>query len=103
MNKNKIIEKIKNIISNYGAFGSGEIEQDGGTYSPCVASMGPYVSLAEYFTKDAVEVNIYDPEGFSSDAMETYELTYEELKISTLKEVLKLAKGYEKIQEEENA
>jgi hypothetical protein len=98
MSKKTIIEKIKEIISVYGPFGSGEVEQNGGTYSPCIASMGSLVSLAEYFTNDKVEVNIYEPESFSSDAMDSYDLTYEDLKVSTLKEILKLAKGYAEIQ-----
>lgn len=101
MKKKEIIAKIKNIIEDYGSFSSGEIEVAGGTYSPCVSSLGNYVGLAEYFEIDKVEVNIYDPTGFSSDAMDSYEAQYEDLSKEVLSEILKLAEQYKILQEEE--
>lgn len=101
MKKKEIIAKIKNIIEDYGSFGSGEImEATGETYSPCVSSLGNYVGLAEYFELDKVEVNIYEPTGFSSDAMDSYEAQYEDLSKEVLSEILKLAEQYKNIQEE---
>lgn len=98
MQKKSIIKRIKNIIENYGAFGVGEVEQDGISYSPCVNEMGNLVALAEYFSDD-VEVSIYDPTGFSSDPIDTYNVSYEELSKEVLEEILTIAELYEVDQE----
>jgi hypothetical protein len=96
MRKPTIIKHIKRIIEEWGAFGSGEIEGSlGETYSPCVNSMGGLVALAEYFKPNEVEVNVYDPESFSSDAMHTYTVSYEDLSKDALEEILTLAEQYE--------
>ena len=90
MRKPTIIKHIKRIIEEWGAFGSGET-CSGETYSPCVNSMGGLVALAEYFNLNEVEVNVYDPESFSSDAMHTYTVSYEGLSKDALEEILTLA------------
>ena len=59
--KTSVIRKIQRIIEEWGSFGSGEVEVGGETNSPCVNTMGNMVALAEYFNKDEVEVNVYDP------------------------------------------
>jgi hypothetical protein len=98
MQKRTIIKKIKSIIENYGAFGVGEVEQDGISYSPCVNEMGNLVALAEYFSDD-VEVSVYDPTGFSSDPIDSYNVAYEDLSKEVLEEILFLADLYETDQE----
>ena len=98
MQKRTIIKRIKDIIEKHGSFGSGEVEQGGESYSPCVNSMGNLVSLAEYFSDD-VEVNVYDPTGFSSDPIDTYNVSYEELSKDVLEEILIIAELYEVDQE----
>jgi hypothetical protein len=96
MRKPTIIKHIKRIIEKWGAFGSGEIEGSlGETYSPCVNSMGGLVALAEYFKPNEVEVNVYDPESFSSDAMHTYTVSYEDLSKDALEEILDLCDQYD--------
>jgi len=96
MRKPTIIKHIKRIIEEWGAFGSGEVEGSlGETYSPCVNSMGGLVALAEYFNLNEVEVNVYDPESFSSDAMHTYTVSYEDLSKDALKEILDLCDQYD--------
>ena len=96
MRKPTIIKNIKRIIEKWGAFGSGEVECSlGETYSPCVNSMGGLVALAEYFNLNEVEVNVYDPESFSSDAMHTYTVSYEDLSKDALEEILDLCDQYD--------
>jgi hypothetical protein len=99
MEKEQIIEEIKGIIENYGSFGSDEVEQAGGSYSPCVNEMGNLVALAECFNSTAIAVNIYDPTSFSSDPIDDYDLTYEELDKDTLEQILFIAELFETDQE----
>ena len=93
--KKSIIKDIKKIISEWGSFGSGEVEQGGETYSPCVNSMGGLVALAEYFKIDGVDVNVYEPESISSDSIHEYEVEYEDLPKDVLEEILTLCEQYE--------
>jgi hypothetical protein len=96
MRKPTIIKHIQRIIEEWGAFGSGEVEGSlGETYSPCVNSMGNLVALAENFYSDDVEVNVYNPSGFSSDPIDTYNVSYEDLGKDVLLEILTLAEQYE--------
>ena len=96
MQKEEIIKKIKEIIAEFGGFGTGEVEAD---CSPCVGSLGNYVGLAEEFNLNGVEVNVYMPSGFSSDPVDDYELTYEELEKDVLEEILALCEQYKESQE----
>lgn len=102
MKKADIIKKIKAIIKKWGVFGSGEVEIDGETSSPCVNEMGGLIALAEYFNREAVAVEVYEPASMSSDSMHSYTISYEELDTTTLKKILKMAKIYAKNQEGEN-
>ena len=96
MQKKTIIKRIKSIIQNYGTFNSGEVD---GAEGICVNEMGNYVGLAEYFNGTTIEVNVYEPDSFSSDPIDDYELTYEELSKETLEEILFVAEMYETDQE----
>jgi hypothetical protein len=96
MQKRTIIKRIRAIITEWGSFGSGEVEGSlGETYSPCVVSMGNLVALAEYFKLNEVDVNVYNPSGFSSDPVDDYTLTYEELPKDVLLEILYIAEAYD--------
>ena len=99
MQKEEIIKKIKEIIAEFGGFGTGEVEAD---CSPCVGSLGNYVGLAEEFNLNGVEVNVYMPSGFSSDPEDEYGMTYEELDTDVLEEILLLCEKYKEQQLEEN-
>jgi hypothetical protein len=101
MEKEQIIEEIKKIIVEVGGFGIGEVEEDGISYSPCVNEMGNFVALAEEFNLNEVEVNVYNPNSFSSDPIDDYTLTYEELDKDVLEEILALCEQYKESQEEE--
>ena len=95
MQKRTIIKKIKSIIENYGSFNIGEVD---GVDGICVNEMGNLVALAEYFSDD-VEVSVYDPTGFSSDPLDSYNVDYEDLSKEVLEEILFLADLYETDQE----
>jgi len=96
MQKRTIIKRIKSIIENYGTFSIGEVF---GADGICVNEMGNLVALVEYFNSTTVEVNIYDANSFSSDPIDDYELTYEELDKDTLEQILFIAEMYETDQE----
>lgn len=96
MQKRTIIKNIKSIIENYGTFNIGEVE---GADGICVNEMGNLVALAEYFNGTTIEVNVYDPNSFSSDPISDYELTYEELDKDTLEQILFIAELFETDQE----
>ena len=61
--------------------------------------MGNLVAVAEYFNGTTIEVNIYDANSFSSDPIDDYELTYEELDKEILEQILFVAELYEADQE----
>jgi hypothetical protein len=96
MTKKTIIKKIKAIIVNYGSFSAAEVELE---QSPCVSVMGTLVAMAEEFKHDVVVINVYKPDGISSDPIDEYEQTYEELPKDVLEEILRIAENYEVDQE----
>lgn len=92
--KKELIAEIKEIISEYGSFGTGEVQA---SYSPSVPNQkGNLVHLVEYFNQDDVDVEVYDDE----IEVDSYTLTYEELDQENLEYILELAQAYKEIQEE---
>jgi hypothetical protein len=61
--------------------------------------MGKFIGLAEYFNRTSVEVKVYEPESFSSDEIDSYELIYDDLTVDVLEEILFVADLYETDQE----
>ena len=96
MKKEKIIKQIKSIIEKHETFSIGEVE---GANGICVNGMGNLVAVAEYFNGTTIDVNIYDANSFSSDPIDDYELTYEELDKEILEQILFVAELYEADQE----
>jgi len=96
MQKKTIIKRIKSIIEKHETFSIGEVD---GADGICVNEIGNLVALAEYFNGTTIEVNVFDPNSFSSDPISDYELTYEDLSKDTLQEILYLAELYEVDQE----
>ncbi len=91
--KEELIESIKDILKNYGCFNLGELDvNNDGVF---VNEMGSLIALAEYFTEDYVEVNVYKPSSISSDALETYESDYEDLSVDVLQEILDKCQTWE--------
>ena len=95
MQKRTIIKRINTIIKEFGSFGSGEVETNGETYSPCVGELGNYVGLAEYFEQGKATINIYDPSSFSSDPMDEYDMDYVDMSKDILNEILLVAEMWE--------
>ena len=94
--KKELITEIKEIISEYGGFGIGEVQA---SYSPSVPNQkGNLTHLVEYFNQDDVDVEVYNNE----IEVDSYTLTYEELDQENLEYILELAQAYKEIQEEEN-
>ena len=93
MNKQEVIERIQAVLVNWGAFSIGEV--DGEDVSPCVASHGNIVDLAEYFNNTGVTVEVYQPNSHSSDPIDTYDMDYEELELDILEEILMIAERYD--------
>ena len=93
MEKKEVIERIKSLLSTYGCFGLGELEECDS--SPCVGTLGSVVGLAEYFTEDYVEVSVYNPSSISSDAIDEYEEKYENLSEDVLQEIELLCEQWE--------
>ena len=94
--KKELITEIKEIISEYGGFGTGGVQA---SYSPSVPNQkGNLVHSVEYFNQDDVDVEVYDDE----IEVDNYTLTYEELDQENLEYILELAQAYKEIQEEEN-
>ena len=93
MNKQEVIEKIQAVLVNWGEFSIGEV--DGEDVSPCIASHGNLVDLAEHFNNTSVGIEVYYPSSHSSDAIDCYDLDYEELELDTLEEILMIAERYD--------
>lgn len=84
--RDETIKTIKRILNEYGCFSVGELDEE--VNGICVSELGNYVGLAEYFTQDYVEVNVYEPSSMSSDEIDSYEEQYENLNDDVLKEIL---------------
>lgn len=97
--KEALINRIKDILKFYGCFNISELDQYDNT--PCVATMGNFVALADYYTEDYVEVSVYNPRSISSDPIDEYEEQYENLSEDVLKEILVLCEQWEKQSEKE--
>ena len=94
--KRDLIQEIKEIIDNYGAFGTGEIEA---SYSPSVDNQkGNLSHLIEYFDKESVDVEVY---GNNDESVDEYSLTYEELDVENLEYILELCQAWQEINTEE--
>lgn len=93
MKKQEVINSIQEILVRWGEFSIGEVE--GEDVSPCVASHGSLIDLAEHFNNTGVTVEVYNPTGFSSDSIDTYDLDYENLDLDILEEILMIAERYD--------
>ena len=61
-----------------------------------VSSGVPYWCFVQSISGiDEVEVNVYEPSSFSSDSVDEYTLTYEELDKDVLEEILFICGHYE--------
>jgi hypothetical protein len=93
MESTELIKRITDIIKNFGCFSVGELEYE--TNGIVVGEMGKFVAIAELFTEDHVDINVYEPSSFSSDELDSYETTYDELNVDVLKEILFVCEQWE--------
>lgn len=91
--KEDLINYIKNILKNNGSFYISKLE--GEDQSIAVGSLGNYVGLAEGFTQNYVEVNVYESSSMSSGSIDTYEEQYENLSVDILGDVLLVCQQWE--------
>jgi hypothetical protein len=93
MTKQNTIDRIKKILSVEGCFWVGELETE--PTGVVIGELGKFIGLAEYFSEDFVEVNIYEPSSMSSDPVDTYDAKYEDLSEDVLGDVLLLVEQRE--------
>lgn len=86
MTKQKTIQRIKDILSVEGCFWIGELEAE--RAGVVVGELGKFIGLAEYFSEDFCEVNVYEPSSMSSDEVDVYDAKYEDLSEDVLQEIL---------------
>jgi hypothetical protein len=94
--KESIIAQIKNLIDEYGFFGTNDVQA---SYSPTVKSRGNLYHLIDYFNKNDVEVCVYDD---GNSVLDEYTLPYEKLPITTLEYILELAQDWEQLNLDNN-
>jgi hypothetical protein len=87
----KMIERINEIIEEYGDFTVADVEAD---HSPALDGVGKLSHLMEDFTLDGGTVYVYDPQDRSSDSLDKYDGAYEDLNETELKYVLQLAEKW---------
>ena len=92
MKKEEIIERIENVLINWGEFKVNEVE---GMISPCVFTLNNIVHLIESFDKWSVIVEVYDLNVDSKVSFDEYEINYEDLELDVLDEVLFIAECYD--------
>jgi hypothetical protein len=93
MTKQEIIDRIKSILSVEGCFWIGELEVE--TTGVVVGELGKFIGLAEYFSEDFCEVNVYEPSSMSSDEIDTYDAKYEDLNDDVLQRILEVVEQKE--------
>jgi hypothetical protein len=89
--KEDLISEIKEILEEYGHFNTKKLSND---CSPSIETKGSLIHLVEYFSKGYCEVKVYKN---WDDCVDSYYLSYEELNIETLEEILHLCKEWEQI------
>ena len=95
MEKSELINRITNIVKEYGGFSVGEIEEE--TNGVVVSELGKFVGIAEYFNEDCAIINIYEPTSFSSDEVDSFEMKYEEMDENILQQILLICEKWEEM------
>lgn len=89
--KDLIIEKIKEILKEYGSFTIADVEAD---HSPSLETKGKLVHLGEEFEHGNAIIYVYDPTSHSSDEIDKYDAFYSEFKEEQLEYILELAEKW---------
>lgn len=87
MEKEKIIQKIQDIIKDYGSFSPYEVNQD----NPVIKTMGKdHNQVAEKFNLHAVDAVSY----VNEIEVDEDEIDYQDLPVDVLEEILYIAEDY---------
>ena len=95
MEKSELINRITNIVKEYGGFSVGEIEEETG--GVVVSELGKFGGIAEYFNEDYSDIKIYDPTSFSSDEVDSFKMKYDEMDENMLQEILLICEKWEEM------
>ena len=88
--KKNLIADIQKIVKEFGSFSTADINADCDISIPTKDSL---IHLANMFHYDSAEVEIYEDGG--ENEIDSYHLSYHDMDIDTLTEVLKYAQDYE--------
>lgn len=90
--KNRLIADIQKIIANFGCFNTADIEAE---CDVAIPSKDNFVHLASWFNYGEAVVEVYEDGG--ENEIDTYHLSYHEMEIEQLEEVLQYAQNWEAI------
>ncbi len=88
--KNKLINDIQKIVKEFGSFSTADISADCDVSIPTI---GNHIHLANIFNYDNAEVEVYEDGG--ENEIDSYSLSYRDMNIDTLGEVLIYAQQWE--------
>jgi hypothetical protein len=90
--KNKLIDDIQKIVKEFGSFSTADIEA---SCDVSISSIGNHIHLASFFKYDSADVDVYN-DG-NENEIDQYNLSYWDMDIDTLTEVLEYANQYEAV------
>jgi hypothetical protein len=93
MQKRVMLKRIRTIISEFGSFGAGEVEQNDGQ-SVGVGQMGSLIALAEHFHSYHAEVEVYDTSSTNCDSIHSYEKDYRDMTKDEVHDILLICEMY---------
>ena len=90
--KNRLIADIQKIIANFGCFNTADIEAE---CDVAIPSKDNFIHLASWFNYGEAVVEVYEDGG--ENEIDTYHLSYHDMEIEQLEEVLQYAQNWEAI------
>lgn len=90
--KNKLIADIQKIVREFGSFTTADIESSCDISIPV---LGNHIHLANHFHYDKADVEVYEDGG--ENEIDSYSLSYRDMEIEQLEEVLLYAQDWEEI------
>ena len=90
--KNRLIADIQKIIANFGRFNTADIEAE---CDVAIPSKDNFIHLASWFNYGEAVVEVYKDGG--ENEIDSYHLSYHDMEIEQLEEVLQYAQNWEAI------
>lgn len=94
MTKLEKIEKIRDIILDYGLFTLADVEAES---SPFLNTKGKLSHLAEEFSSDSCVIRVYDPNSHTDNEIDSYNVGYDEFEEEQIDYILELAGNWGEI------